>query len=274
MSSVKALGPLPPPRRLVEAPAAASANLVSVPAARCRVVVADPDGASRVPRRHARERLPGVEIAAEVGDGAGAIEAIRKLRPDVVFLEAELPDLPGFDVVSAFPRGERPGFVLLTSREAHAARAFEVDAADCVVKPFASERIAAALWRARGARAANEGEREATTPPRLEEWLLVKRDGRSIFVRVAEIDWIESARNNVILHVGAERYVLHETTAGIEARLPPSRFLRIHRSTIVRIDRVKELAPWFHGDYRVTLKDGTELTLSESYRERLKRFRP
>ena len=272
MSSAKAVDTLPPPRRLVESPAVASANLVSVPAARCRVIVADPDGGSGVSVRRALERLPGVEVAAEVGDGAAAIAAIREFRPDVVFLEAELPDLSGFDVVSAFPRRERPGFVLLTSREAHAARAFEVDAADCVVKPFASERIAAALLRARGAHA--EDERETTTPPRLEEWLLVKRDGRSIFVRVAEIDWIESARNNVILHVGAERYVLHETTAGIEARLPPSRFLRIHRSTIVRIDRVKELAPWFHGDYRVTLKDGTELTLSESYRERLKRFRP
>ena len=96
---------------------------------------------------------------------------------------------------------------------------------------------------------------------------------RSIFVRIADIDWIESARNNVVLHVGVEKYVHHETTSGIEARLSPNRFLRIHRSTIVRIDRVRELVPWFNGDYRVTLKDGTELTLSEGYRERLKRFR-
>jgi len=237
------------------------------------VLVVDPDRSWRAVLRRALERLPGVEIAAESEDGGGAIEAVRRLRPDVVFLEADLPDLSGFDVVASFPLETRPAFVLLTSRETAAVRAFEADAADCVVKPFASERIAAALARARGSYAANGSDLEVPGKRRLEEWLLVKRDGRSIFVRVADIDWIESARNNVILHVGAEKYVHHETTSGIEARLSPNRFLRIHRSTIVRIDRVRELVPWFNGDYRVTLKDGTELTLSESYRERLRRFR-
>lgn len=271
MSSVKSLGSFAPPR---SGPAAVpSASLVPVPAERCRALIVDPDRSSRAVLRRALERLPGVEIAAETENGGFAIEAIRRLRPDVVFLEADLPDLSGFDVVAAFPRETGPAFVLLTSRETLAARAFEVDAADCVVKPFASERIAAALTRARGAHAANEGELQAPEKRRLDEWLLVKRDGRSIFVRVADIDWIESARNNVVLHVGAEKYVHHETTSGIEARLSPNRFLRIHRSTIVRIDRIKELVPWFNGDYRVTLKDGSELTLSESYRERLKRFR-
>ena len=269
MSSVKALGPLATARTLPAA--AASASLVPVPAERCRVLLVEPERASLAVLRRAVERLPGVEIVAEAENGVETIEAIRRLRPDVVFLETDLPDRSGFDVVAAFPRGSGPAFVLLTAREALAARAFEVDAADCVVRPFAPERIAAALARTRGARAAAE-----LDPPgrgRLEDWLLVKRDGRSIFVRIADIDWIESARNNVILHVGAEKYVHHETTSGIEARLPPNGFLRIHRSTIVRIDRIKELVPWFNGDYRVTLKNGTERTLSEGYRERLKRFR-
>ncbi len=271
MSSVNALGSFAPPRTL---PATVpTTTLVPVAAARCRAVIVDPDRSSRAVLRRALERLPGVEIAAEAEDGGRAIEAIRRLRPEVVFLEADLPDFSGFDVAAAFPRETRPAFVVLTSRETLAVRAFEVDAADCVVKPFASERIAAALTRARGAHAVNDGETDGPGKRRLEEWLLVKRDGRSIFVRIADIDWIESARNNVILHVGAEKYVHHETTSGIEARLSPNRFLRIHRSTIVRIDRVRELVPWFNGDYRVTLKDGTELTLSESYRERLKRFR-
>jgi two-component system LytT family response regulator len=271
MSSVPALGPVVPAPRLREADAVSPASPVSVAAGRCRVALVDPDRAARALLRRALERLPGVEIVAEAEQGGAAIESVRKLRPDVLFLEAELPDLTGFDVVSAFPPATRPGLVLLTAREAYAARAFEIDAADCVVKPFAPDRIAAAIARARRTLAAPDA--ETSKSPRLEEWLLVKRDGRSIFVRVAEIDWIESARNNVILHVGAERYVLHETTGGLEKRLPPNRFLRIHRSTIVRIDRIRELAPWFHGDYRVTLKDGTELTLSESHRERLKRFR-
>jgi two-component system LytT family response regulator len=125
--------------------------------------------------------------------------------------------------------------------------------------------------RARGRRGA-AGE-PAPRARRLEDWLLVKKEGRSVFVRVADIDWIESARNNVILHVGTESYLHHETTSGVEARLSPNKFLRVHRSAIVRIDRIKELVPWFNGDYRVTLKDGTPLTLSESYRDRLERFR-
>ena len=142
----------------------------------------------------------------------------------------------------------------MTSRETRAARAFEVDAADCVVKPFASERIAAALTRARG----GTGERGRASAPAAARGVAPRQEGWSrVFLRVADIDWIESARNNVVLHVGAETYVHHETTSGIEARLSPNRFLRIHRSTIVRIDRIKELVPWFNGDYRVTLKDGT-----------------
>ena len=226
MSSVNALGSFAPPRTL---PAAVpSTTFVPVAAARCRAVIVDPDRSSRAVLRRALERLPGVEIAAEAEDGGRAIEAIRRLRPEVVFLEADLPDLSGFDVAAAFPRETRPAFVVLTSRETLAVRAFEVDAADCVVKPFASERIAAALTRARGAHAA--AETDGPEKRRLEEWLLVKRDGRSIFVRIADIDWIESARNNVVLHVGVEKYVHHETTSGIEARLALNRSPRRHRS--------------------------------------------
>jgi len=159
--------------------------------------------------------------------------------------------------------------IFVTAEVRDAARAFESDAADCLVEPFTAERVAASLARAR--RSLADG--PASAPRRVEDWILVKKDGRSIFVRMADVDWIESARNNVILHVGAQRFVHHETTAGIEKRLNPNRFLRIHRSAIVRIDRIKELTPWFNGDVRVTLKDGTSLTLSESYRHRLKRFR-
>jgi len=243
------------------------------PAARRTAWVADPDPQARAALVGVLERA-GVAVAGESGGGVETLEGIRRARPDVAFLEVDLPGLSGFEVLEALAvleRGERPAVVFVTSDPRHAARAFEEDAADCLVKPCSPERIAAALTRARN-RAG-----EAVEPPaparRLEEWLLVKKEGRCLFVRVAEIDWIESARNNVILHVGAERYVHHETTSGIEGRLSPNRFLRIHRSAIVRIDRIKELVPWFNGDYRVTLKDGTQLTLSEGYRDRLKRFR-
>jgi two-component system LytT family response regulator len=241
------------------------------PAARAIAWVADRDPQARAALVGALER-DGVTVAGESGGGVETLEGIRRARPNVAFLEVDLPGLSGFEVLEALAvleRGERPAVVFVTSDPRDAARAFEEDAADCLVKPCSPERIAAAVRRARG----RGGEAAEAPARRLEEWLLVRKEGRSVFVRVAEIDWIESARNNVILHVGAERYVHHETTSGIEARLSPNRFLRIHRSAIVRIDRVKELVPWFNGDYRVTLKDGTQLTLSEGYRDRLKRFR-
>jgi two-component system LytT family response regulator len=237
------------------------------PAAASRVLVAIPDAATRALVTQALPADALVE-SVEVRSAAALSEAIRNARPDVLFLEVDLSGLSGFDVLDALEPSDRPATVFVTSEPRDAARAFEADAADCVVRPFSAQRIAESLARARARRAApSRGGR------RLDEWLLVKKEGRSVFVRVADIDWIESARNNVILHVGSERYVHHETTSGIEARLDAGKFLRIHRSAIVRIDRVKELSPWFNGDYRVTLKDGTQLTLSESYRGRLKRFR-
>jgi two-component system, LytTR family, response regulator len=266
MSTVKSAASRPAP---TSAARPAALGLVPRPAApppRALVATADRDTRIRVTR--SLERVASVE-SPEIADGAAAIEAIRARRPDVVFVDVALSGLSGFEVLAALEPGERPAAVLLTSERADACRAFEADAADCVVRPFDAERISAAFARAQARR---EGARPSPSR-KMEDWLLVKKEGRSIFVRVSDIDWIESARNNVILHVGPERYVHHETTSGIEARLDPNRFLRIHRSAIVRIDRVKELAPWFNGDYRVTLKDGTHLTLSESYRGRLKRFR-
>jgi len=105
------------------------------------------------------------------------------------------------------------------------------------------------------------------------EWVLLKSEGKNVFVKVKDIDWIESSRNNVRIHVGTTLYLLHETTSAIASRLDPKKFLRIHRSAIVNIERIKELHPWFNGDYAVILRDGTQLTLSSSYRDRLKEFR-
>ncbi len=266
MSTVKSAATLPTPTPGARPAALGLVPRPAAPRLRALVATADRDARTRVTR--SLERLASVE-SPEVSNGAAAIEAIRARRPDVVFLDVALPGLSGFEVLAALEPGERPAAVLLTSEQSDACRAFEVDAADCVVRPFEPERISAAFARAQARR---EGARPSPSR-KMEDWLLVKKEGRSIFVRVSDIDWIESSRNNVILHVGPERYVHHETTSGIEARLDPNRFLRIHRSAIVRIDRVKELSPWFHGDYRVTLKDGTQLTLSEGYRGRLKRFR-
>ena len=240
------------------------------PAARPTVLLAcaSPDSRARLATllgSVASFRIP------DVATGPEALHAIRAHRPDVAFLEADLPGLSAFEVLAALDPAERPAAVVLAAHERDAARAFEADAADYLVPPISPERFAAALARATRRLAA--GRAPAARRP-VEDWLIVKKDGRSLFVRWADVDWIESARNNVILHVGAERYVHRETTSGIEKRLHPNKFLRIHRSAIVRIDRIREMTPWFNGDVRVTLKDGTTLTLSESYRSRLKRFRP
>jgi two-component system LytT family response regulator len=151
------------------------------------------------------------------------------------------------------------------------------------MKPFSSERLHDAVERARTQiDRSSEQDLKAALHALLEdiqreraypEWLLIKKEDRSVFLRVADIDWIESSRNNVRLHVGKEIYVFHETTTGIESKLDPKKFFRIHRSTIVNIEKIKEMHPWFNGDYAVTLKDGTKLTLSSTYRERLKEFR-
>jgi two-component system LytT family response regulator len=239
------------------------------PALSLTVLLVDADARRRAALRRALEPIPGVRVEGECSGVEEAVAAIRRSEPGVVFVEVDLDGRSGFEVLEALAPAERPSAVFVTSEERHAARAFESDAADCVVRPFAPERIAAAVARTRERRP----RRESGARRPVEEWLLIKKEGRSVFVRVADIDWIESARNNVILHVAGERYIHHETTSGIEGRLSPNKFLRIHRSAIVRIDRIKELVPWFNGDYRVTLRDGTQLTLSESYRDRLKRFR-
>src|SRR4030095_9323850 len=159
----------------------------------------------------------------------------------------------------------------------------EAPAVHYVINPCSTERLRAAVDRARAeVDRSSSKELKAALHALLEdiqrerpypEWRLIKRDDRSVFLRVADIDWIESSRNNVRLHVGKDIYLFHETTSGIESRLDPKKFFRIHRSTIVNIEKIKEMHPWFNGDYSVTLKDGTKLTLSSTYRERLKEFR-
>jgi two-component system, LytTR family, response regulator len=248
-----------------------------------RVLLVDHEPLAREWLRWSLEREAGVEVVGECGDGVEAVAAIRRQAPDVVFLEVDLPGLDGFGVLQAAGGGDSrgPSFVFVTAEERHAVRAFEAGVLDYVLKPVDGDRILAAVRRARQQRDVSAdadrmlpvllaARREARDYP---EWLLVKENGRSVFVRIADIDWIESARNNVVLHVGPRRHTLRETTSSMEARVDPRRFLRIHRSAIVQIDRVQSLEPWFNGDYRVTLKDGTKLTLSESYRDRLKEFR-
>ncbi|HEY3202973.1 MAG TPA: LytTR family DNA-binding domain-containing protein [Thermoanaerobaculia bacterium] len=248
-----------------------------------RTLIVDDEPLAREWVRSGLQEEPDIEIVGECGDGFEAVKAITESKPDLVLLDVQMPGLDGFGVLSSIEVPEMPAVIFVTAFDRYALKAFEAHAVDYLMKPFSSERLHEAVGRARvelnrsSSRELNavlralldDIQRERAYP----EWLLIKKDDRSVFLRVADIDWIESSRNNVRLHVGKETFLFHETTAGIESKLDPKKFFRIHRSTIVNIEKIKEMHPWFNGDYAVTLKDGTKLTLSSTYRERLKEFR-
>ena len=221
-----------------------------------------------------------VEILGECGDGLAAVAAIEDHRPDLVFLDVQMPELDGFGVLEAIE--QTPVIVFVTAYDQYALRAFEVHALDYLLKPFDRERFDKALQRAKHQ---IERERAGTAPqelvalladlksrPKPLDRLVIKAGGRVFFLRADEIDWIESAANYVRLHAGREAHLLRETITGLAAKLDPDKFLRIHRSIIVNLDRVKELQPWFHGDYVVIMQDGAQLTSSRNYREQLRKL--
>jgi two-component system LytT family response regulator len=230
-----------------------------------------------------------LELIGEARDGAEAVDAILSQSPDLVFLDVQMPKLDGFEVIRSVGVERMPPVVFVTAFDQHALRAFEVQALDYLLTPFDRERSHGALRRVRQLMDATEnGELsrrlmalvrdlkadvpEPHTPPqadRKSDRMVVKSGGRLFFLRADEIDWIEAAGNYVRVHVGAEAHLLRETMNAIEARLNPEVFFRIHRSRIVNIERVKELQPWFNGEYVVILRNGTKLTLSRGYREKL-----
>jgi two-component system LytT family response regulator len=248
-----------------------------------RALIADDEPLAREWVRSAVVDDPDLEVIGEAGDGFEAAEAIRRLKPDLVFLDVQMPGLDGFGVLEALSPEEIPAVVFVTAFDQYAVRAFETQAVDYLMKPFSRERVEEAVRRVRElvkgrsledfresiAKIVEKVRRDRSYP----EWVLLKAEGKNVFVKVRDIDWIESSRNNVRIHVGPTLYLLHETTTAIASRLDPKRFLRIHRSAIVNIERIRELHPWFNGDYAVILRDGTQLTLSASYRDRLREFR-
>jgi len=248
-----------------------------------RTLIVDDEPLAREWVRNGLQEEADVEIVAECGDGFEAVKAVTELKPDLMVLDVQMPGLDGFGVLASLEPQDLPAVIFVTAFDRYALKAFEAHAVDYLMKPFSSERLHEALERARAqVDRSSSSDLKAALSALLEdiqrerafpEWLLIKKDDRSVFLRVADIDWIESSRNNVRLHVGKEIYVYHETTSGIEAKLDPKKFFRIHRSTIVNIEKIKEMHPWFNGDYAVSLKDGTKLTLSSTYRERLKEFR-
>ncbi|RMH19114.1 MAG: DNA-binding response regulator [Acidobacteria bacterium] len=250
---------------------------------RIRTIIVDDEPLARDKLRGFLQGEDDVEIVAECGDGKSAVTEIEKLRPDLVFLDVQMPELDGFEVIESLDLDPLPKIVFTTAYDRYALKAFEVHALDYLLKPFDRERFNEALELVRDAIAHRkiDGMRDQLMAlledldrkrSRYRDRLVIKSSGRVVFLKVADIDWVDAAGNYVKLHAKGESHLLRETMNRLERKLDPNLFLRIHRSTIVNLERIKELQQQFHGDYLVILKNGQRLTLSRSYREKLQQL--
>jgi two-component system LytT family response regulator len=250
-----------------------------------RTLIVDDEQMARASIRVLLGGDPDIELVGECGSGLDAVAAIAALAPELVFLDVQMPRMTGFEVLAAVGDARRFVVVFVTAYDSYALDAFDVHALDYVLKPFDDRRFHRALERAKDqirhtrldhiaselvhvmsaaapadrAGAVDHGER-----------IVIRDAGRTVFVPLSDIDWIEAADYYVQLHVGAKSYLHREPMRDLEARLDPRRFVRIHRSTIVALDRVAELRPSAHGDHCVRLRDGTDLKLSRARRGRLR----
>jgi two-component system, LytTR family, response regulator len=242
-----------------------------------RTLIVDDEPLARQRLRRLLEADPEVSIIGECSDGEQALADLRERRPDLLFLDVQMPALDGFGVLQSLEGDELPIVIFVTAHDRYALKAFEVHALDYLLKPFDKSRFAAALGRAKAqfkqgnAAELNDRLQELLqkVPVRRPERLMVKAEGRISFVRIEDIDWVEAAGNYLRLHVGKEEHLVRESLTALEKKLDPGRFVRIHRSTIVNLERIRELQPAFHGDYVIILRDGTELALSRSCRDKL-----
>jgi len=249
--------------------------------AEIRVLIVDDEPLARSMVRKMLQEHPHVNVVGECENGLEAIHAIETSPPDIVFLDIQMPEVDGFAVLEACKANPLPVVIFVTAYDQYAVRAFQVCALDYLLKPFDRDRFERALERAceqvsRGQtgdlteRIQNLLEQNKARAPYVER-LIIKADGRVFFLRTEEIEWIEAEGNYVSLHVGKKKYLFREAISSLETQLDPRKFQRIQRSTIVNIDYVRELQPWFRGDYKVILRDGTELKLSHRYRDNLDR---
>jgi len=245
-----------------------------------RVFVVDDEAPARRKLLRLLRNESNVEVVGEADNAEAAISAIEKQRPDLVFVDVQMPGADGFDVVRAISAngdsrdGAPTRFVFVTAHDQYAVRAFEVHAFDYLLKPVGEERFREVLRRAQEQHQKNGDVSEKRLRGLIDqvlrdrgfpERLLIREETRAYFVSVREISWIESERNYLILHCGAKSHTMRATLDSIEDTLDPKLFARINRSTIVRLDAIREMLPWFHGEYKVILNDKTELRWSRRY---------
>ncbi len=248
-----------------------------------RVVIADDEALARKKLRLMLSAERDVQVLAECGDGTEAIRSVTACKPDLLMLDIHMPNFDGFEVLGKLPADEVPMVIFTTAYDRHAVRAFEAHALDYLLKPFDQERLHDAVGRAR-AELLKADDREATRRilnylsetarkhVRSERRLVIKSGGRVVFLNFEEIDWLEAAANYVKINVGRQSYLLRKGIGEIAEKLDPMQFVRIHRSTIVNVERIKELQPVNSGEYIVVLKDGKELSCSRGYRAGLQQL--
>ena len=233
---------------------------------RLRALIADDEPLARARLLRLLAQFPEIEVIAECGNGEEAIKALHEQGPDLAFLDIQMPDMDGFDVLDSLPRGRQPHVVFVTAYSEHAVRAFEARALDYLLKPVSAERLRQAVERLRFL-PAPAGEPAA---PAFPERLAVPVGARIHLVPIADIDHVQSHANYVELHLGARSLVLRETLGNLEARLDPRRFLRVHRSRIVRLDGIVEAQAQDSGRYLLRLQSGARLVTGRSYCTRIR----
>jgi two-component system LytT family response regulator len=230
-----------------------------------RVILVDDERIARSRLRRLLEKEAGLEVVAECDDGPSAVEAVREHAPDLLFLDIQMPGKDGFDVLEALQPEEQPQVIFVTAYDEHAVRAFEACALDYLLKPTSPERLAKAVARARDRLAAGQPPPALTPDPGTQRFV-VRSGGHLSFVATEEVDWVEAAGNYAILHVGKANHMIRETMAAMEEKLP-DHFLRLNRSAIVNLRRVKELYSSPAGDHAAILHDGQRLVITRGIRE-------
>lgn len=246
-----------------------------------RALVVDDEPWARKRIAQLLRRETEIEIVGECADGESAVHSILSLSPQVVFLDVQMPEMDGFEVLQALGSAKPPLVVFVTAYDKYAIRAFDVHAVDYLLKPFDSERFRKTLDRVKDELRRGEGGRDRNLENLLKTLsaqrpylrrLAAKTGSSVVFLRAEDVDWIEASGNYVTLHIGKESHLIRETMSGLEPKLNPRQFVRIHRGTIVNMDRIKELQPWFSGERVLSLKDGTQLRVGRAFRGRLRRI--
>jgi len=241
-----------------------------------RTVIVDDEVLARQGLRVIIEEDPDVEVIGECGDGKEAVRCISEQKPDLVFLDVEMPEMNGFQVLDALDPADPPVVVFSTAFDKYALKAFRVHAIDYLLKPTLPEQVLEALGRAKSAlRKRKNGEDDGRLRALLADVrpdphrIMVRTGGKVMLLRTEDVDWFEAEGDYVCLHCQGKKHLIRAKISEFEGRLQSGEFVRIHRSIIVNTARIKEMQPLYHGDYVVLLHDGTRLTMTRSFRERV-----